>query len=171
MRPREHLIPTAVAVAVAAAASPALATEPPVAPPPPAHGSPRIDVIPAAPSIFTYRVDGRCRVERTRKLQGPREVRWRDAKESLGIVREEIVFRYVDGQRVQLRERLIKLLGEMVREGVLVCRVRPSGAVVEAWIERHDGNAARREAPRREPLTIRRGRIPDLGTYSVSFQP
>lgn len=127
--------------------------------------------MPAAPSIFTYRLDGRCRVERTRKLQGPREIHWRDANESLGIVREEIVFRYVDGQRVRLTERRIKLLGEMVQNGLLICRVRPSGEVVEAWIERHDGSAARREAPRREPLTIRRGRIPDLGTYSVSFQP
>lgn len=127
--------------------------------------------MPAAPSIFTYRLDRRCRVERTRKLQGPREIRWRDANESLGIVREEIVFRYVDGQRVRLTERRIKLLGEMVQTGLLICRVRPSGEVVEAWIERHDTRAARREAPHREPLTIRRGRIPDLGTHSVSFPP
>lgn len=122
-----------------------------------------------APAIFTYRVDGRCRVDATRRLQGPDSLRWQDADQALDITSESTVFRYVSGQRVQLRERRVKLLGEMVREGLLVCHVRPSGEVVKAWIERHDTSPARRQTVQREALTIRSGRIGDLGTYSVSF--
>ena len=60
--------------------------------------------------------------------------------------------------------------GELVREGELICHVRPSGEVVDAWIERRDDSVARRQAPRREPVPIRGGRVGDLGTFSVAFE-
>ena len=120
--------------------------------------------------IFTYRVGGGCRVESPRLLQGPDRTLWRDADEALDITGESTVFRFVDGRRTQLRERRVRLLGELVREGELFCHVRPSGEVVNAWIERRDDSVARRQAPRREPVPIRGGRVGDLGTFSVAFE-
>tara|TARA_Y100001933_G_scaffold77192_1_gene78453 strand:- start:6598 stop:7122 length:525 start_codon:yes stop_codon:yes gene_type:complete len=120
--------------------------------------------------IFTYRVDGGCRVESPRLLQGPDRTLWRDADETFDITGESTVFRFVDGRRTQLRERRVRLLGELVREGELICHVRPSGEVVDAWIERRDDSVARRQAPRREPVPIRGGRVGDLGTFSVAFE-
>lgn len=122
-------------------------------------------------AIFTYSVDGGCNVADTRRLQGGDDVRWADADAALGVIREDMVFRYVDGLRTRLRERRIRLLGELVATGELVCHLRPSGAVVRAWIERHDRSPARRQATRREPLTVRDGSLADLGTYSLSFDP
>ena len=121
-------------------------------------------------AIFTYRIDGACRVDDPRLLHGPDRTLWRDADEAFDITGESIVFRFVDGRRTQLRERRVRLLGELVREGELVCHLRPSGEVVSAWIERRDDSIARRQAPRREPVPIRGGRVGDLGTFSVAFE-
>lgn len=124
-----------------------------------------------AEAIFTYRIDGRCRVTGARKLQGPEDVTWRDADERLEVFREDIEFRFVDGVRRQLRERRVKLLGEMVREGELVCFVLPSGDVAEAWIERRDRSTGRRRAPTREPIAVSDGEIDPLGTFSLDMVP
>ena len=141
--------------------------------PPQPVEAPRIrDLAPAvpAPAIFTYAVDEACRIVRPRKLQGPASMVWDDAQKARDVFSEETVWRFVDGVRRQLQERRVKLLGEMILEGELVCHVLPSGEVVEAWIERTEG-AVRRQARSREVLTIRGGRIEDLGTFSLDFQP
>jgi len=122
-RPHQLLL-TAAVTAATTGTGPALAAEPPVPPPPPPQAPTPIDDVPPVETIFTYRLDGRCRVERTRKLQGPAAIRWRDADSALGITREETVFRYVAGQRTQLRERRVKLLGEMVQ--LLVAELQPA---------------------------------------------
>lgn len=122
-------------------------------------------------AIFTYQIDGRCRVDNARKLQGARELLWRKVAAAREITEERTVWRFIDNTRTQLRERRVKLRGELVRRGELVCHVRPSGDVVKAWIERQDTSVARRRAPTRESIAVRDGRIPDLGTFSVTFEP
>jgi hypothetical protein len=122
-------------------------------------------------AIFTYRVDGHCRITRARKLQGPDGFEWRDADEHLEVFQEAVDFRFIDGMRRQIRERRVRLLGEMVREGELICRVLPSGDVAEAWIERRDRSAGRRRSPSREPLPVTDGEIEPLGTFSLDVIP
>lgn len=122
------------------------------------------------PALFTYRVDGHCRVDRTRKLQGPPDVRWKDAALRFGVAREDTVWRYLDGVRSQLRERRVKLLGEMVLPGELVCLLRPSGEVMEAWLERRDADSRGRSVSR-EPVAVQGGRIADLGAFSLTLDP
>lgn len=130
---------------------------------------PPVPGLPAAepPPIFTYSVDEACRVTAIRKLQGSSEVSARDVEAR--VFREDTVWRFVDGERLQLRERRVKLLGEMILEGELVCLVRPSGAVVEAWIERSADTAGRRRAPTREPVGIAGGAVEHLGTFSIEL--
>lgn len=161
------MTPVLTLVLAAAAASPHHA--PPRAPRPPPSLAELTAHTPSA--IFTYSVDGRCAITGARKLQGNDQVRWDDADSALDIVTEAMVFRYVDGLRTRLRERRVRLLGELVEGGELVCHLRPSGEVVAAWIERHDESVARRRAPQREPVMVRDGKIGELGTYSLSFQP
>jgi hypothetical protein len=76
-----------------------------------------------------------------------------------------------DGRRSQLLERRVRLLGELVLEGELVCHLRPTGQVLEAWIERTDQGAARRRAPTRDEVPVRNGAIAPLGTFSVAYRP
>jgi hypothetical protein len=124
---------------------------------------------PAPPAIFVYRVDRGCRVTGARKLQGPESLSWRDVQQQHQIELRQVVWRIVDGVRSQLVERRVKLRGELVREGELVCHVRPAGQVLEAWIERADDSAARRRTTRREPVAVQDGYIADLGTYSLTI--
>jgi hypothetical protein len=142
--------------------------------PPPAPAAPpsirdRADPSEVGPAIFTYRIDQRCQVDDTRKLQGADDLLWNDVARARSIDDENTVWRFVDNVRTQLFERRVRLLGEMVRGGELICHVRPSGEVVAAWIERRDTSTARRRAPIRESVDIRGGRLPDLGTFSVTF--
>jgi hypothetical protein len=123
------------------------------------------------PAIFLYQVDGRCRVTATRKLQGAEAVSWRQVQQQHQIEQQRIIWRMVDGVRSQLYERRVKLRGELVRPGELVCHVRPAGQVLEAWIERRDDSPARRRTLQREPVTVTDGRIADLGTYSLTIEP
>jgi len=109
-------------------------------------------------------------VDNARKLQGTRELLWRSVAAAREITEERTVWRFIDNTRTQLRERRVKLRGEMVRRGELVCHVRPSGDVVQAWIERQDTSVARRRSPTRESVVVRDGRIPDLGTFSVTYE-
>ncbi|HEX7036683.1 MAG TPA: hypothetical protein VF210_12965 [Pseudomonadales bacterium] len=122
---------------------------------------------PEPSSIFTYSVDGACEVTEIRKLQGSNEVSARDVEKR--VFGEDTVWRFVDGERLQLQERRVKLLGEMILEGELVCLVRPTGAVVEAWIERSTDADGRRRRPTREPVEIAGGAIEHLGTFSIEF--
>ncbi len=164
------MMPELILLAAIAAATTADTSR--YAPPPTAEARRSIEDLdePGPEAIFTYRVDGRCRVDDPRLLQGPDSILWRDAEEVFDITGESTVFRFIDGRRTQLRERRVRLLGELVREGELVCHVRPSGEVVNAWIERRDDSIARRQAPRRDPVAIRGGRVGDLGTFSVAFE-
>lgn len=123
------------------------------------------------PGIFVYQVDAGCRVTGTRKLSGPPALSWRDVQRERQIEQRQVVWRIVDGVRSQLIERRVKLRGELVREGDLVCHLRPGGQVVDAWIERYDQTAARRQAPQREAVAVSGGRIADLGTYSLTVEP
>jgi hypothetical protein len=156
------------AVAASAADQPADRLPPePVEPP-------RVrDLLPSEspPAIFTYRVDPQCRVTDTRKLQGPDQLTWEDAQRARNVYRETTAWRFVDGLRRQLREHRVKLLGEMIRQGELVCLVLPSGEVVEAWIERSESGAGRRETNVRETVTVDDDGIEDLGTFSLDFHP
>lgn len=122
-----------------------------------------------APAIFTYSVDGRCRVADPRKLQGSESRTWPEAEGRYDVYRETTLWRFLDGMRRQLRERRVKLMGEMVREGVLVCHLQPSGEVVDAWIEREDDGSARRRAPTRQPVAVSDGEIEHLGTFSLEL--
>lgn len=140
--------------------------------PPDARRPPDVRDLPPAgapPAIFTYEVAGDCRITGTRKLQGPDQVDWAEAQRRRQVFREDTVWRFIDGMRRQLRERRVKLRGEMVREGELVCHLLPSGEVAEAWIERRDAAPGRRRTPTREPVTVRDGTIADLGTYSLDL--
>jgi hypothetical protein len=142
---------------------------PPEVPQPPSNRSASdVDELPA---IFLYRVDARCRVTATRMLQGPETMNWRHVQEHQQIEQQRIVWRMVDGVRSQLHERRVKLRGELVETGELVCHIRPAGQVLEAWIERRDDSPARRRALQREPVTVTDGRIADLGTYSLTLEP
>lgn len=147
--------------AAAAAGEPGPSRLPPKLPP--------VPELPAAEpaAIFTYSVDGQCRVDEIRKLQGPNDVGSRDLEQR--VYRERTVWRFVDGERLQLRERRVQLLGEMVLEGELVCHVRPAGGVVEAWIEREDSTGARRRAPSRVSVRLIGDAIEHLGTFSVEL--
>lgn len=153
----------------------ALAAPPPPDPsrlPPEPVERPSIRDLPAgeAPAaIFTYSVDGACRVTGITRLQGPKTSSWEDVEQAHQVSGEETVWRFVDGLRRQLTERRVKLLGEMVLEGELVCYVLPSGDVAQAWVERRDSRLGRRRAPTREPVPVRGGSIPDLGTFSVDL--
>lgn len=153
----------------AAAASTAAGTAPDPGrlPPPLPRPVPELPTDP--PAIFLYSVDGECRVVDTRKLQGPEQITWGDVQRAKQVFREQTAWRFVDGLRRQLQERRVKLLGEMVLEGELVCHVLPSGEVVEAWIEREDGGAGRRRIPDREPVDSTDGNLQDLGTFSVEL--
>lgn len=122
------------------------------------------------PAIFTYRVDEQCRVTGVRQLQGPDDLLWRDVNRARRISAEDTVFRMVEGQRRQLTERRVRLLGEMVLPGELVCLVQPIGGVVDAWIMRTDTSPARRRAPTRESVPVRDGDIGELGTFSVTLE-
>lgn len=144
------------------------------APPPPLP--PNVPALPGhagaeLPGIFLYQVDATCRVTATRKLQGPESLSWRQVQAQRGIEQQRIVWRMIDGTRSQLTERRVKLRGELVEPGELVCLIRPNGHVREAWIERRDRSAARRQAPRRDPVPLRDGRLADLGTYSLTIEP
>lgn len=156
-----------LAIALAAAPAPPPAPAGPAGPPSILGDAERSD---AGPAIFTYRIDGRCRVDDTRKLQGADDLLWNDVAEFRDIDEENTVWRFVGNVRTQLFERRVRLLGEMVRVGELICHVRPSGEVVAAWIERRDTSTARRRAPIRENVDIRDGRLPDLGTFSVTLE-
>lgn len=156
---------TALAVLLTLAA--AAGVDPDLLPPQPEPERERPMPRGALPAIFTYAVDERCRVVRVRKLQGSPDVSWDDVQQAMTIAAEDTVWRYVDGARRQLRERRVKLLGEMIREGELVCLVLPSGDVLEAWVERTDAGSARRRAPVREPLTVQDGTIESPGTFSL----
>jgi hypothetical protein len=123
------------------------------------------------PAIFTYNIDQHCQVADTRKLQGPDSLLWEDAQQAGDIFHETTEWKFIDGLRRQLSERRVKLLGEMVLDGELVCHVLPSGEVVDAWIERRDSSPGRRRVPTREPVAIHDGGIEDLGTFSLDFQP
>lgn len=149
----------------------AAAPVPPSSPAPPPSVHDRLEQRDRPTAIFTYQIDGRCRVDNARKLQGRRELLWRQVAAALEITRERTIWRFMDNTRTQLRERRVKLRGEMVRQGELVCHVRPSGDVVKAWIERKDTSIARRRTPTQDPVTVRDGRIADLGTFSVTFEP
>jgi len=149
----------------------AAAAAPPPSPVPPPSIHERLEQGDRPTAIFTYQIDGRCRVDNARKLQGPRELLWRQVAAARGISQEQTVWRFIDNTRTQLRERRVKLRGELVRRGELVCHVRPSGDVVNAWIEHQDTSVARRRSPTRESVTVSDGRIPDLGTFSVTFEP
>jgi hypothetical protein len=155
-------------VSVAAAPDPA-----PAVPPPPdqAPNVRSLEPTPEPPGLFTYTVDGACRVSRTRKLQGPENMDWRDVERRLEVSRESTVWRMIDGQRRQLIERRVRLLGELVQGGELYCLLNPMGQLVEAWIERTDPDATRYSIPRREPAPLRDGLLADLGTFSVILQP
>lgn len=159
--------PAAHAAAVPAAAAPA--PPDPVSPPRSVEEL-RTRTSPQA-AIFTYTVDDACRIGDTRKLQGPDDVRWQDAESALDIAAESGTFRYVDGMRTRLTERRVKLLGEMVREGELVCHIRPSGEVIAAWIEFRNPDAGRRRSLSRETVPVRDGTIGDLGTFSLVLAP
>lgn len=154
-------------LAVAAAQAPDPDLLPPRAEPPrsvrdlPAPTRPR--------AIFTYTVDGACRVTGIRKLQGAAHVTWRDAEQAHEVSRETTVWRFVDGLRRQLRERRVKLMGEMIDDGELVCLLQPSGSVVQAWIERRDNTPARRRSPTRQPVPLEDGQLTGLGTFSVDI--
>lgn len=148
----------------------AAAPAPPPTPAPPPSIHERLEQGDRPTAIFTYQIDGRCRVDNARKLQGPRELLWRQVAAVRGITEERTVWRFIDNTRTQLRERRVKLRGEMVRRGELVCHLRPSGDVINAWIERRDTSIARRRAPTRESVAVRDGRIPDLGTFSVTYE-
>lgn len=156
-------------LAITLAAAPGPPPPPSPAPPPSVHE--RLERGDRPTAIFTYQIDGRCRVDKTRKLQGARELLWRQVAAAREITKERTVWRFIDNTRTQLRERRVKLRGELVRHGELVCHVRPSGDVVKAWIERQDTSVARRRTPTRESVAVHDGRIPDLGTFSVTFEP
>lgn len=149
----------------------AAAPAPPPSPTPPPSVHDRLEQRDRPTAIFTYQIDGRCRVDNARKLQGARELLWRQVAAALEITSERTIWRFMDNTRTQLRERRVKLRGEMVRQGELVCHVRPSGDVVKAWIERKDISVARRRTPTQDPVTVHDGRIADLGTFSVTFEP
>ena len=146
------------------------ATEPDRLPPEP---PPQMRDLPSAatpPAIFTYTVDGECRITGTRKLQGPEQMSWETVERERDVFQETTEWRFIEGVRRQLRERRVKLRGEMVEEGDLVCHVLPSGDVVAAWIERREPGVGRRQAPRREALTVQDGGIERLGTFSLDVQ-
>jgi hypothetical protein len=153
------------------AAVPASAQQPAIAPPPDPPAVRDLAVPDDTPGIFTYRVDDRCRVTQTRKLQGPRQLAWREVERALGLFSEETVFRMVEGNRRQLVLRRVVLMGEMVESGELHCLLSPMGELVEAWIARTDSTAPRQRLPRREAAPVQRGSLGDLGTFSVIYQP
>jgi hypothetical protein len=161
-----HLL---VLAATAASVAPErdLATSPP-APPPRVHD---LSAPETPPGIFTYKVDERCRVTQIRKLQGPDDLDWREVERQLQISGETIVWRMMDGNRRQLIERRVTLVGEMVQGGVLHCLLTPMGELIEAWIARLAPGAPRQALPRREPAPTRSGDLGDLGTFSVVVQP
>ena len=136
----------------------------------PPEPPPRLRDLPSAepPSaIFTYSVDDECRITGTRKLQGPEEMSWELAEREREVFQETTEWRFIDGVRRQLRERRVKLRGEMVEEGDLVCHVLPSGDVVAAWIERSNPGVTSRRPLRRESVTVQDGDIEPLGTFSL----
>lgn len=153
-----HVLIAAAAGLAAAAASLAAA---------PGDASPQFST---SPGIFTYKVDDLCRVTRARKLQGPPDLDWRQVDRQLQLSSEATVWRMTDGGRRQLTERRVTLLGELVRCGELICLLSPMGDVVEAFIERTDPNP-RQRIPTRERAPLSNGRLGDLGTFSVVFQP
>ncbi|MFU8814658.1 MAG: hypothetical protein ACNA7W_04875 [Pseudomonadales bacterium] len=124
-----------------------------------------------SPAIFTYKVDDRCRVTRTRKLQGPDDLQWRHVDQQLQIFSEATVWRMIDGTRRQLTERRVALQGEMVRAGELICLLSPLGEVLEASIARLDARNPRQRIPILEPAPLSNDGLGDLGTFSVVFQP
>jgi hypothetical protein len=123
----------------------------------------------AAPAIFTYRVDERCRVTAPRKLQGPEPLEWREVERALDLAAERTVWRMVDGDRRQFLERRVTLSGEMVEGGELYCLMTPMGQVFDAWIMRTNPSAPRQQRPQRQTAPVSDGTLGDLGTFSILF--
>jgi hypothetical protein len=160
-----HLL---VFAAAAAAGSPERPAASPPEPPPRVRD---LDTPETLPGLFTYKVDERCRVSHIRKLQGPDDLDWREVERQLHISAENIVWRMMDGNRRQLIERRVRLVGEMVQGGELYCLLTPMGELVEASIARYEPAAPRHSIPRRESAPIHNGDLGDLGTFSVVVQP
>ncbi|MEQ8483314.1 MAG: hypothetical protein RIB46_03030 [Pseudomonadales bacterium] len=167
MKPHLWIMRAALTLASLPAAADAARTPP--RPPEMPSFRPPVSADPV-PAIFVYRIDAGCQVTGTRKLSGPAALSWRDVQRQRQIEQRQVVWRIVDGVRSQLIERRVKLRGELVREGELVCHLRPGGQVLEAWIERRDQSAARRQAPQRDAVAVIDGGIADLGAYSLTIE-